>query len=315
MRICIALLALPLMAQLSTITDSLKSPVDNLDFTGTLDIEAAPACKMTRGGVSYGQMKRRYCIGVTGSACQVTSAAGVVNLQLVPNDAGTTPTGCFYTARYTPTSGTAYSETWFVTAATPVKIKDVRTNLAPTPSALIKAAQIDTSGLPSGCIYGVGGNVASTGLPCPSANPTSMYSATFTTACASVPVGTHGFTAGGLVARATDNSTGEVLTPSVDTHITTTRTVDACFATAPASWTLNIFGAAGSGLPSFPLISGDVTYTALQTGNNSLQQMWTCYDSTGVEFDCLATVNPSTFAVRIQHSPFVAGSYAVPIGR
>lgn len=317
LRFAVFLLSIPAFSQLATIAETgFKSPIDNRDFEGTIEITASSS--MTRGGVSYGRMKRRYCLGVTGSTCDVTTAAGVVSIELVPNDAGTSPTGTYYLVRYEPRKGDAYSETWVVTAATPVKIKDVRTLVPPTPSATVRRVQVDASDVSAGCAQIVGGRITSTGLPCPNVNPTSMDVVSgIATDCATRTVGQHGYTAGGLAALAVDEATGEVLRPSVDTNIDTDRTVQACFATgaAPASWTLMIIGAPGSGSPTFPLISGDETFAAASTGMNSMAQTWFCFDSTGVEFDCLVTINPSTFAARIQHTPFVAGSYAVPYGR
>jgi hypothetical protein len=140
-----------------------------------------------------------------------------------------------------------------------------------------------------------------------------MYSASYSTACATVLVGTHGFTSGGIVAWGVDNATGELLRPLVT--IDGSRTVTACFVTAPASWTLSIAGQTGSGLPQYTLLSGDETILATTHGIYSTQLVGACYSSTGEEFECLITVNPSTFAVRVQHTPFLGGSYAVLVGR
>ncbi len=310
------LLGLPLFAQLTTIThddsDPYLSPIDGERFKGQITV--SNQCRMVRGGKSYGSYRRTYCLGVKGGACDVTTEAGVISLQLVPTDAGTTPTGCYYTAAHNPKSGNPYTDTWTVPASgTALKIKDVRTTITPSPSATVKASQIDASALSAGCLRVVGGALVSATCP-PNAE---MKSYTFSTGCGSVTVGTHGYTSGGLAARAVDNATGEVLQPAIQTNIATTRTVQACFETgaAPASWTLNIFGGSGTGLAMLPLISGDETFASATTGVYSLQATGFCFDSTGEEFDCLITINPSTFAVRVQHTPFLGGSYAVLVGR
>ena len=319
MRKLTLLFAIPLAAQtLTTIThddaNPYLSPIDGQRFYGQITVSTQ--CRMVRGGVTYGAFRKTYCLGVTGGACDVTTAAGIISLQLVPTDAGTTPTGCYYTAAHNPKSGNAYTDTWTVPASgTALKIKDVRTTIIPSPSARVLLSQVDASALAAGCARVVGGVIQSTGLPCPSANPIPLDVSTSTADCATRTVGQHGFTAGGIVAWATDNSTGEVLRPAVT--IDGSRAVTACFATgaAPASWTLNIAGSTGSGLPQYTLLSGDESIPATTHGIYSTSLIGACYSSTGEEFDCLVTVNPSTFAVRVQHTPFLGGSYAVLVGR
>lgn len=310
-------LAAPLFAQLTTIThddaNPYLSPIDGQRMTGAITVSTQ--CRMVRGGVTYGSFRRTYCLGVTGSGCDVTTAAGVISLQLVPTDAGTTPTGCFYTAAHNPKSGNAYTDTWTVPASgTALKIKDVRTTVIPSPSARVLLSQIDASATSAGCLYMSGGAVVSTGQACTSATPIPLYnSGSISTACTTVTSATHGFTNGGLAAWAIDLGTGETLRPAVS--INGSNDVTACFATAPASWKLMIAGSTGSGLTKHTLLSDDQTITAATHGIYSQTGMGFCYDSSGVEFDCLVTFNPSTFAARVQHTPFQGGSYVVLIGR
>jgi hypothetical protein len=327
-KLALALIAAPLFAQapLTTIqhdsSNPYKSPIDGEDFRGTIRVK--PKCPtMVRGGKTYGMGEKLYCVGITGGACSGTpTAAGIVTIQLLPTGSGTTPEGCYYTAEFNPKTVTGnslnYTLTWTVPASeTPISFKDLGVPLSPNPSARWKVSQVDTDPLPAGCATIANGGIGSTGVACPSVNPIPLYSATFTTTCASVPVGVHGFTNGGLTAWATDNSTGEILRPSVNTNIGTTRTVEACFANgvAPASWTLNIAGAPGSGLPKYDLLSSDQTIPASQHGIHSLQAIGACFDASGLEFECLITFDPVTFAARIQHTPFLGGAYAVLLGR
>lgn len=312
------LLALPLAAQtLTTITHDdaapYLSPIDGLRYYGK--IAESTQCRMVRGSVTYGSYKRTFCLGITASDCDVTTPAGIISLTLVPTDAGTTPTGCFYTAAHSPKSNNAYAETWTVPASgTVLRIKDVRTTVTPSPSAIVKLSQIDASAASAGCLYMSGGAVVSTGQACTSATPIPLYnSGSISTSCTTVTAATHGFTAGGLAAWAIDLGTGETLRPAVT--INGSNDVTACFATAPAAWKLMIAGSTGSGLAKFTLLSGDQTIAAATHGIYSQTGMGFCYDSSGVEFDCLVTFDPLTFAARIQHSPFSGGSYVVLIGR
>lgn len=316
--VLILLTVAPLFAQtLTTIThddsDPYLSPIDGERFKGQITI--SNQCRMVRGGKSYGSYRRTYCLGVKGGACDVTTEAGVISLQLVPTDAGTTPTGCYYTAAHNPKSGNPYTDTWTVPASgTALKIKDVRTTITPSPSATVKLSQIDASAASAGCLYMSGGAVVSTGVACTSATPIPLYnSGAISTACSTVTAATHGFTAGGLAAWAIDLGTGETLRPAVT--INGSNDVTACFATAPASWKLIIAGSTGSGLTKHTLLSGDETIPATTHGIYSQTGMGFCYDSSGVEFDCLVTFNPSTFAARIQHTPFSGGAYVVLVGR
>lgn len=318
MRKLLLLLAIPAFGQLTlvehTVSNPYKSPFDGANYTGT--IELSTNCRMTRGGQPYASGKKTFCMGVTGSACDVSTAAGVISVQLVPVDAGTLPTGCSYVASHVPRKGSSFTDAWVPTAATPTTIDLIRTSLPPSPSAVFNLSQLRASG--TGCLQIVNGQPTLTGLPCASANQVAMDTTTgHTTDCVTRTAIQHGFSSGGLVAWAIDEGTGEVLKPSVDTNIATTRTVVACFATgaAPAAWTLNIAGAPGSGLPRYTLLSGDETIPASTHGIYSGNQMWACFDSAGVEFECFPLVNQTTFAARIQHTPFAPGSFAVPLGR
>ena len=83
-----------------------------------------------------------FCVGVTGGNCDGTTAAGVVNIQLVPTGTGTIPAGCYYTARIEPTKGDIDTETWVLPNPQTYQIKDIRATVAPTPSAIVRLSQI-----------------------------------------------------------------------------------------------------------------------------------------------------------------------------
>src|SRR5581483_9924346 len=72
---------------------------------------------------------------IDGGNLTYTVTNGVVNLSLAPN-AGATPAGTSYRARYFLTNGASYTETWVVPATGPVKIADIRTSTVPSPAVL-----------------------------------------------------------------------------------------------------------------------------------------------------------------------------------
>lgn len=139
------LLCLPLGAQtLTQILDTYRNP-DGTLYKGTIQITPGRReCALAVGEESYSLTSKIYCIGVTGTACGATTAAGVIDISLVPNQ-GAQPTGCYYVARFAPDNYTQY---WVVPATGPVNLKAVRIASAdlPSPSARFLWTQIDWSG-------------------------------------------------------------------------------------------------------------------------------------------------------------------------
>ena len=157
------------MAQtMATITETaFKQAQQSAAFVGKIEVAPARNCRLTRDGVSYSYTRRVYCIGVTGGDCDTSTAAGVVNIELVPTGPGTIPLGCYYTARVTPTKGDVDTETWVIPNAQTYQIKDVRTTIAPTPSSIVRLSQIIDSGSATGCLQkNSDGTVTPTGVPC-----------------------------------------------------------------------------------------------------------------------------------------------------
>lgn len=159
-HLALLLLALPMVGQtLATIAQTNFSQTQQGQlYRGTITITTPQNCRLTRDGITYSRTRRVYCVGVTGSNCDTTTAAGVIDIQLVPTGAGTVPTGCYYTARMEPTKGDIDTETWVIDSIGPYKISDVRTTVTPSPSARIKYSQIDWSGFGSGCLQVTNGS-------------------------------------------------------------------------------------------------------------------------------------------------------------
>lgn len=81
---------------------------------------------------------------------EFTVTNGVVSVTLEPNDAAM-PSGTSYSARFTPRSGTSWTERWIVpTSAAALKVNQVRIATAPTPSLAVQPSQILSGGAASG---------------------------------------------------------------------------------------------------------------------------------------------------------------------
>ena len=82
-----------------------------------------------------------YTIPATGGS------AGVVSLSLYPN-AGASPAGTSYAARYFLANGAQYTETWVVPASGPATVADVRVLNAPVPGSAIPISTLTGGPLP-----------------------------------------------------------------------------------------------------------------------------------------------------------------------
>lgn len=168
-HLALLLFSLPMVAQtLATISETaFKQTQQGALYTGKIVPVPARGCRLTRGGESFSFTRRVYCVGVTGGDCDVTTAAGVVNIQLVPTGPGTIPEQCYYNVTMSPTKGDVDSEVWAMESAQTYQIKDVRRNITPTPNTRVARLQVDVSDQPPGCIEANAlGKLTSTGVPC-----------------------------------------------------------------------------------------------------------------------------------------------------
>jgi hypothetical protein len=127
------LLAVALYAQVPALTNVLDTLYNSNGTTasGTVVITWRPFTTADGATIDSGSLS-------------YTITAGVINLNLAPNE-NATPTGTSYQARYALANGGNYTETWVVPAAGPVTIADIRSLTIPTPTVQVSVAQ-----LPSG---------------------------------------------------------------------------------------------------------------------------------------------------------------------
>jgi lysophospholipase L1-like esterase len=165
-RILFAGLALAVSGwgQVTTISDTLTSTVGGGAWTGRITVTLnAPgsAQPLYAGTTSLAGWQGVYCLGVTGSDCTTVTAAGAVTIVLWPTDQ-ITPGGTSYTARYQPTKGAAWSETWVVATGN-TKLYQIRSTTVPTPTTTFQPSQL---ALPTGrLIYGSAAGTGTTLSP------------------------------------------------------------------------------------------------------------------------------------------------------
>lgn len=136
-------LALCAHAQTATISDTLTAAVGGGNWTGRITVSLnAPgsAQPLYSGTTSLAGWSATYCVGVTGSDCTATTAAGVITATLYANDA-ITPAGTSYSARFQPSRGPQWSETWTVSAGN-TKLYQIRATTVPTPTTTFTAGQL-----------------------------------------------------------------------------------------------------------------------------------------------------------------------------
>lgn len=142
-KLLIFLGALALQAQTVSLSDTLTNAVGGGSFTGRITVTLnAPgsASPLYYSTTSLTGWQAVYCLGVTGSDCTTTTAAGVFAATLYANST-ITPAGTSYSARFTPSKGSPWTETWVVTPST-TTLRQVRSTTVPTPTTTFQASQI-----------------------------------------------------------------------------------------------------------------------------------------------------------------------------
>ena len=143
--------ALALQAQSVTLSDTLTSAVGGAAYTGRITVTlSAPGSSqpLYYSTTSLGGWQYILCVGVTGSDCSATTAAGVVTIPLYANST-ITPAGTSYAARYTPAKGAAWSETWTVEPGD-TKLYQVRSTTVPSPTVMFQPSQLTAGGASNG---------------------------------------------------------------------------------------------------------------------------------------------------------------------
>lgn len=131
----LALAAQVVLAQPATITDTITTPMGG-NWSGTVVVSLN----------SPGLAQPLYAGSVTlsGWSQTVTVTAGAFSLALYPNDQ-ITPGGTSYQAKYSPTSGAGWTETWVVpTGAT--TIREIRSTTLPSPTVKFNLSQLNQNG-------------------------------------------------------------------------------------------------------------------------------------------------------------------------
>lgn len=132
-----------LFAQSTTISDTLTNSVGGSSYTGRIVVTLNPpssAQPLYYSTTSLSGWQYTICIGVTGSDCSTTTAAGTVTISLYANST-IIPAGSSYSARYSPAKGSPWVETWLVTPST-TKLYQVRSTTVPTPTTMFSVGQI-----------------------------------------------------------------------------------------------------------------------------------------------------------------------------
>lgn len=169
MKLIVALiLACSAWGQQTTISDTLKNAVGGGDWTGRITITLNSPGQASYGAISLSGWQYVLCVGVTGSDCSATTAAGVITIPIYATTT-LTPANLSYTARYAPTRGTARSETWVVGAGHTTLVQIIAA-IQPTPGVTVNPIQISGSGAtlgqcltfdgtgwaPTACVVGYG---------------------------------------------------------------------------------------------------------------------------------------------------------------
>lgn len=150
-KILFALCSLASWGATTTIGDTLYSSVSGGSWTGRIIVSLnspASAQPLYASTTSLAGWQAVYCIGVTGTDCSATSAAGAVSIVIWPNDQ-ITPGGTSYTARFLPTRGAAWSETWVVATGN-TTLRQIRSTTVPTPTTTFALSQLAAGGATTG---------------------------------------------------------------------------------------------------------------------------------------------------------------------
>lgn len=181
------LFSLAAYGQTATIADTLYSSVGGGLWTGRIVVtlnSPGSAQPLYSGTTSLAGWSQTLCLGVTGTDCSSAVAAGVVAITMYTNSA-ITPAGTSYSARYTPTRGSGWSETWVVSAGN-TEVYQIRSTTVPSPTVTFQPGQI-APGSNGQCLITSGG-AASWGS-C-SAGSATHYSGSSALDLPSIPDGT-----------------------------------------------------------------------------------------------------------------------------
>lgn len=155
--------ALAAYGQTVSLSDTLTNAVGGGSFTGRVTVtlnspgNASPLYYSTTSLTGWQSV---YCIGVTGADCTTTTSAGTFAATLYANST-ITPAGTSYSARFQPTKGAAWSETWTVEASD-TKLYQVRSTTIPSPTVTFQPSQLllGAGYIPYGASAGYGTSLA-----------------------------------------------------------------------------------------------------------------------------------------------------------
>ena len=251
-------LAVGLLGQPQAIVDTLTTPQGGT-FSGTIVV--------TLNNPATAQPLYYSSTTLSGWQQSYTITSGAVSISLYANST-IIPTGTSYTARFTPASGLAWSETWVVPVGA-TTIREVRSTTVPTPSVLFLPSQLRQQGATVG--QGLVWNGAAYAPSSVVADPMTTTGDLITRA-GGVPtrlgIGSTGqvlTVAGGLPSWAAPATSGTVTSVSVTTANGVSGTVATATSTPAISLTL------GAITPTSVAASGTVTGSNL-SGTNTGDQ-------------------------------------------
>jgi hypothetical protein len=137
--------------QTASISDTLTAAVGGGAWTGRIIVTLnAPgnAQPLYQGTTSLAGWSQILCVGVTGRDCTSETAAGAVSVTLYRTDT-ISPAGTSYAARFQPTAGPAWAETWVVSDGD-TKLYQIRATTVPTPTVMVQPSQITQAAATTG---------------------------------------------------------------------------------------------------------------------------------------------------------------------
>lgn len=162
-KLLILIGAIAAYGQTVSISDTLTNAVGGGSYAGRIVVtlnSPGSASPLYYSSTSLTGWQYVLCVGVTGTDCSSTTAAGVVTLTLYANST-ITPAGTSYSARFTPSKGSPWTETWVVTPST-TTLRQVRSSTVPTPTTTFQASQLllGAGYIPYGASTGYGTSLA-----------------------------------------------------------------------------------------------------------------------------------------------------------
>ena len=142
-KLLILIGAIAAYGQTVSISDTLTNAVGGGSYAGRIVVtlnSPGSASPLYYSSTSLTGWQYVLCVGVTGTDCSSTTAAGVVTLTLYANST-ITPAGTSYSARFTPSKGSPWTETWVVTPST-TTLRQVRSSTVPTPTTTFQSSQL-----------------------------------------------------------------------------------------------------------------------------------------------------------------------------